>query len=180
MSIVGKFVDPAIVSSHFHFREGDTVADFGAGSGFFLKYLAEQVGDTGRVYACEIQKQLIEKMDELIRISGLSNVSTIWCDLEEESGTGLQRESLDAGLIVNVIFQLEKKEVALNEIRRVIKTGGILHIIDWKEAYVGIGPSHKDFINKDSAIALVESIGFSLEREYVAGAHHYGLAFRKI
>ncbi len=180
MNIIGKFIDPAIVSSHFHFREGDYVADFGAGSGFFLKYLSEQVGDSGRVYACEIQKQLIEKMEELVRLGGLSNVSTIWCDLEEDEGIKLQRSSLDAGILVNVLFQLVERETALREMRRVIKMDGILHIIDWSTAYAGVGPSQSNFVSKEKAIPLIEGAGFSLEREYVAGAHHYGLAFRKI
>lgn len=180
MSFVGKFIEPSIVSSHFHFKEGDVVADFGAGSGFFLKFLSEQTGSEGKVYACEIQKQLVEKIEDFIRLSGLQNVSTLWCDLEESGGIKLSDSSLDAGILVNVLFLLEQKEVAIREMRRVIKTGGTLHIIDWAVAYGGIGPSTKNFVSKEKAVALLETLGFVLDREYVAGAHHYGLAFKKV
>ena len=50
----GRFVIPDVVSTHFHFNPGDTVADFGAGNGFFLKPLSKAVGSDGIVYACEM------------------------------------------------------------------------------------------------------------------------------
>ena len=43
----GRFVVPEVVSTHFHIKEGDIVADFGAGSGFFLKILSKAVGSEG-------------------------------------------------------------------------------------------------------------------------------------
>ena len=65
--IGGQFIDPSTVVTHFHLREGDRVADFGAGSGSYLPALSRAVGATGRVYACEIQKVLVEKLGGLIR-----------------------------------------------------------------------------------------------------------------
>ena len=56
-----RFVIPSVVSSHFHIRDGDIVADFGAGVGNFIPELSKRAGPDGRVYACEIQKNLIEK-----------------------------------------------------------------------------------------------------------------------
>ncbi|MEZ4104491.1 MAG: hypothetical protein R3B60_04395 [Candidatus Paceibacterota bacterium] len=73
----GRFVVPDVVASHFFIKEGDQVADFGAGSGFFLKVLSEMTGSTGHVYACEIQKVLVEKLSEFIRINSLPNVSSV-------------------------------------------------------------------------------------------------------
>jgi predicted methyltransferase len=105
----GRFVVPEVVSTHFHIKEGDIVADFGAGSGFFLKILSKAVGSLGRVYACEIQKHLVEKIGEFIRLNNLSNVHPLWCDLEEINGIKLNDNSLDAGLLVNTLFQFEKK-----------------------------------------------------------------------
>lgn len=179
-SLPGRFVDPAVVVSHFCLCEGDKVADFGAGSGFYLKALSGAVGPTGRVYACEIQKQLVEKLGDFARISGLSNVSTLWCDLEEERGIKLPDNALDVGLLINTLFLFEKKETALNEIKRVIRHDGLLHVIDWSESYGGMGPRPGDVVTKADATALLESVGFILEREFPAGDHHYGITVRKI
>lgn len=176
----GRFVIPDVVSTHFHFNPGDTVADFGAGNGFFLKPLSKAVGVDGKVYACEIQKQLVEKVGEFARLNNLSNVHPLWCDLEEVGGIKLPDGSLDAGILVNTLFQLEQKEAALHEIRRVLRPNGLLHVIDWSESFKGLGPQQNDIIDKEEAVSLCESMQFILEREYPAGDHHYGFTVRKI
>jgi len=176
----GKFVVPEIAASHFHLKEGDKVADFGAGSGFFLKVLTEGVGLSGKVYACEIQKQLVLKLGDYARLQGLLNVVPLWCDLEEAGGIKLPSDTLDVGLLINTLFQFEHKEVALQEIRRVIRPGGMLHVIDWSESFGGLGPQEGNVITKEASVALLEGQHFMLEHEYVAGDHHYGVAFRKI
>lgn len=176
----GRFVVPEVVSTHFHIKEGDMVADFGAGSGFFLKILAKSVGAEGRVYACEIQKHLVEKLGEFIRLNNLSNVHPLWCDLEEINGVKLNDETLDAGLLINTLFQFEQKESAIKEIRRTLRRGGSLHVIDWSESFGGLGPRPQDVISKEKAINLFESLEFILEKEFPAGDHHYGFTVRKL
>jgi ubiquinone/menaquinone biosynthesis C-methylase UbiE len=179
-ALPGKFVVPEIVTSQFLLNQGDSVADFGAGSGFFLKALTTAVGPSGKVYACEIQKPLVEKLGEYARLQGLSNVITLWCDLEELGGIKMADNTLDAGILVNTLFQLQLKELALQEMYRVIRPGGLLHIIDWSESFGGLGPQPADVITKQKAIDLLESQRFAFEREYPTGEHHYGFAARKI
>ncbi len=176
----GQFVVPEIVATHFHLKQGDKVADFGSGAGFFLKPLSKAVGETGKLYACDIQKVLIEKIGDQVRLQGLSNVHPLWCDLEEVNGIKLPNRILDAGFLINTLFQFELKEVAITEIRRVLRPQAVLFVIDWSESFGGLGPQSKDVITKEDAVALFESKEFILDREFPAGDHHYGLAFRKI
>jgi ubiquinone/menaquinone biosynthesis C-methylase UbiE len=175
-----KFVVPEVVASHFHLHEGDKVADFGAGSGFFLKTLSAAVGDQGRVYACEIQKKLVEKVGSLVQSQGLQNVDTLWCDLETVNGNKLPDDELDAGILVNTLFQIEDRSAAAIEMARVLRTGGKLLVIDWTETVIGLGPVPDKLITAADCMALFESHGFIFERDFPAGEHHYGLAFRKI
>jgi ubiquinone/menaquinone biosynthesis C-methylase UbiE len=177
--VPGRFVVPEIVATNFHLRDGDQVADLGAGSGFFLKALSTAVGETGRVYACEIQKQLVEKLGEQARIQGLGNVHPLWCDLEEENGIPLQRQSLDALVMVNTLFLIQDKETMVGEAYRILRTGGTFHLVDWTESFGGLGPQPQQVYGKGDAIALFESKQFIYEREYPAGDHHYGVSFRK-
>ncbi len=179
-SLPGKFVSPLVVATHFHLKEGDRVADFGAGSGFYLKTLAELVGPTGKVYACEIQKPLVEKLGDFVRLNGLSNVVTLWCDLEELNGIKIPTGTLDAAILVNTLFQLEQKELALQEMHRTLRPSGVLHVIDWSESFGGLGPETSAVLNKETAIDLLESQRFVFEREYPAGEHHYGITVRKV
>lgn len=104
----------------------------------------------------------------------------LWCDLEELGGIKIANNTLDAGILVNTLFQLQLKEVALQEMYRVIRPGGILHVIDWSESFGGLGPQMNNVITKEQAIDLLESQRFAFEREYPTGEHHYGFAARKL
>jgi ubiquinone/menaquinone biosynthesis C-methylase UbiE len=179
-TILMKFVIPDVVTSQFHLREGDTVADFGAGSGFFLKVLSTTVGLQGRVLACEIQKNLVEKLGDTARMQGLQNIEPLWCDIEETNGSKITDGALDAGILVNTLYQLEERETAAVEIRRALRLGGKLMVVDWTETVLGLGPTVDRLINREDCLALFESHGFLFERDFPAGEHHYGVAFRAV
>ena len=178
--IVGRFVRPDDAVTHFNLCEGDRVADFGAGSGFFVKALSKRVGGNGKVYACEIQKMLVDKLGAVARENKLTNIEPLWCDIEKDGGTKLADGILDAGIMVNILFQLEQKETALKEVARTISSGGNLFVIDWTESFGGLGPLAENIVDESLAKKLVESAGFKFVRSYDAGEHHYGLAFRKV
>lgn len=175
----GRFVVPDIVATHFHLAEGERVADFGAGSGFFLKVLSEGVGQSGRVYACEIQKVLVEKLGDYIRTAGLQNVEPMWCDLEEPNGIPIPDSNLDKAMLINTLFQIEDKPAAIREMGRTLRRGGLLYVIDWTESFGGLGPTPDTVISAAVATDILESNGFVYEREFDAGDHHYGYSFRK-
>lgn len=175
----GKFVDPKIASSHFHLQEGDVVADFGAGSGHYMKPLAHAVGTAGKVYLCEIQKELVDALGVTAREQRLSNVFPLWCDIEALGGIKLSDGVLNAGLLSNVLFQFTNKESALREIARVMKKGGKLIVIDWTDSFGGLGPQSGAVVTEADARKMLELAGFSYERTFPAGDHHYGIVYRK-
>ena len=175
----GRFVQPEVVTTHFHLREGDQVADFGAGSGFFLQALSRVVGPSGRVYACEIQRELVAKLGDVARAEGLTNVDPLWCDLEEPGGVKIADGALDTVVIINTLFQLEDKAATLKEAARTLRSGGKLFIIDWTESFGGLGPQPDHVVSESEAKALTESQQFVFERSFDAGDHHYGLAFKR-
>lgn len=175
----GKFVDPRNVVSHFHLHEGDIVADVGAGSGHYLKPLADAVGGSGKVYACEIQKNLVEALGVLVREKHLSNVFPLWCDIEAPNGTKLKDGSLDVVLLSNILFQFTNKESALTEVFRVLRKGGKLLLIDWVDSSGGLGPRREDVVSEDTARALLIRMGYVYDHSFPAGDHHYGLMCHK-
>ncbi len=177
--VMGKFVEPQVVTSHFHLRESDVVADFGAGSGHYMKPLADAVGKAGRVYLCEIQKNLVDALGIRAHELHLPNVHPVWCDLEMPNGTKLKEGLLDAGLLSNTHFQITNKSAALAEIARVTRKGGKLFVVDWTDSYCGMGPHPDHIIREDAARALLAQAGFTVEHTFPVGEHHYGLACRK-
>lgn len=173
-----RFVIPEKVVSHFHIRPGDHVADFGAGSGYFMKPLSVAVGEEGVVYACEIQKNLVETLTNVADKEGLTNVRPIWCDLEKVGGSKIPEGSLDIVIVVNSFFQFEQKQGTVNEIKRVLRSGGKAIIIDWSESFGGLGPQPDSVITQDATEELFVAAGFTTETTFDAGDHHYGITFR--
>ncbi len=170
---------PEVVSTNFHLRQGDKIADFGAGKGYFMKTLSNFVGPEGRVYACEIQKGMVEAITDLAQSERLGNVEPIWCDLEALNGTKLDDGILDVGILVNTLFILEDKDTAIEEMKRTLRSGGKLFVIDWTESFGGLGPHPTQVVDEDTAKDIFEAHGFVFERDFDAGDHHYGLAFRR-
>jgi ubiquinone/menaquinone biosynthesis C-methylase UbiE len=175
----GRFVQPSVVASHFHLRPGDAVADLGAGSGYFLSALSAAVGGTGKVYACEIQKNLVETLGNVARSKGLSQVIPLWCDLEERGGVPIADGVLDTALLINTLFQCDDKVVVLQEVVRMLRSGGKLIIIDWTESFGGLGPQPGVVFTKEAAISLASTAGLVEESSFDAGDHHYGVSFKK-
>ncbi|QQR65383.1 class I SAM-dependent methyltransferase [Candidatus Kaiserbacteria bacterium] len=176
---LGRFVDPENTVTHFHLREGDVVADFGAGSGAYLKPLSSAVGLSGIVYACEIQKNLVDALGTKAAEQRLNNIRPVWCDIEAPGGTKFNDGTLDAGLLSNILFQFVRKDTALTEVARVLRKGGKLFVIDWTDSFGGLGPRPEDVFSETDARSLLEQAGFSCEGTFSAGDHHYGLLCHK-
>jgi ubiquinone/menaquinone biosynthesis C-methylase UbiE len=172
-------MDPRAIITHLHLHSGDVIADFGAGVGHYLGALSNAVGGEGKVYACEIQKMLVERLTKRIHEERLLNTHALWCDLEAKGGTKLRDGLLDAGLLINTLFQIENKVASLTEIGRVIRKGGKLIVVDWSDSFGGMGPQPAHVLKEADTRALLEANGFTFERDFPAADHHYGLVFSK-
>jgi ubiquinone/menaquinone biosynthesis C-methylase UbiE len=173
-----QFADPERNVLEMGIRPGYKVADFGAGSGAYTLALAPLVGEEGRVYAIEIQKDVLSKIRSDAHAKGFAQVEVIWGDIDRPGGSRLADASVNVVLFSNILFQLEDRAAALREARRVLKAGGTLVIIDWQESFGGMGPRPEDVVSDEKARMLATRSGFELIREFGAGAHHYGLVFR--
>jgi ubiquinone/menaquinone biosynthesis C-methylase UbiE len=179
-SYATRFLEPRLLASHFLIDQGTTVTDFGAGAGTYVPSLAKKVGPSGRVITCDIQSPLVEHVGQLAKLARLSHVEPQWCDLETPHSVRIKDEESDYGILINTLYQFEDKATALSEIHRILRPGAVLYVVDWLDSYAGMGPAPEYVVAKDTAVALIESLYFVLEREYPAGAYHYGLAFRKL
>lgn len=161
-------------------EEGMSVADFGSGSGAYVFAIAERLGNTGHVYAVDVQRDLLRRIHTEARRRGFRNLEIIWTDLEGTHASKLSERSLDLVLVSNLLFQLDDKGRVLSEAWRVLKPTGHVALIDWSDSFGGMGPVKKDVVTKETARTLAEKSGFELVREFDAGAHHYGLVLRPV
>jgi len=173
------FSDPRRNIEQFGLSDGKIVADLGAGSGFYSIEAARAVAPHGRVYAIDVQADLLARLRTEAQRNHITNIDVIRGDIERLGGTKVREGSIDAAIASNVLFMLDDKKSFLSEIRRILKSGGKLLLIDWSASFSQMGPHPDHIVYKDAARKLAQEAGFTLEREIDAGAHHYGMILRK-
>jgi ubiquinone/menaquinone biosynthesis C-methylase UbiE len=177
--VLQGFSDPEKNVEQLGLSSGMRVADFGAGSGFYVIASSLRVGEAGKIYAVDIQKDLLVRFKNELQKRGIDNVEIVWADLEKVGGSKLAPFSMDAVLATNIMFQLDDKDSFVKEISRVLRPGGKVLLVDWSESFGGLGPTEDRVISKADAISFFEKEGFVVEKDISAGAHHYGAVLRK-
>ena len=127
---------PDAIMDALGISDGSVVADLGAAGGWFTVRLSRRVGPTGRVYAQDIQKPMIESMDRRFRREGLRNVITV---LGTEEDPNLP-SPVDAVLIVGVYGEVAQPVELLRHVRRTLRPGGRVGVVDFRKDGLGPGP----------------------------------------
>ena len=120
--------------------EGSSVADIGAGAGWFTIRLARRVGPNGIVYAQDVQRLMLEAIRRRVSREGLRNVEP-----RQGSGTNpnMYPKSLDAALLVEVYAEIEvgDRVTFLRNLTQALKPNGLIGIVNWKPGEGGPGPA---------------------------------------
>lgn len=173
------FIAPEAVVKNLDIRPGMKVADFGAGAGFYTLVLAQRVGASGKVWALDIRKEMLEVIRSKARGAHLTNIETLWSDLEKPEGSHLKENSTDLVLISNLLFQVQDKKILAEETFRILKSGGRVVLVEWAEEEKPVGPPLPERVNRKAAEDIFLKAGFHFEKEFDAGENHYGLILKK-
>jgi len=173
------FSDPQKNVAQMGLTPGMRIADLGAGSGFYALEAARAVGDSGRVYAIDIQKDLLAKLRNKAREEHLGNIEVIWADLEHVGGTRIQDGAVHGVIVSNILFQIQNKDNVCQEIKRILRPRGLVYLVDWADSFGGLGPHGSQIVTEKSARELFLKNGFTIAKSMAAGDHHYGLVFEK-
>ncbi|NTV22332.1 MAG: class I SAM-dependent methyltransferase [Candidatus Yonathbacteria bacterium] len=174
------FANPESTIARLYLHEGMSVADIGAGTGAYTFIAAEKVGPSGHVYAIDVRRELLGRIASVARQTHLSNIGILAGDVERIGGTRLPDISVDVVMLSNILFLIEQKKDTVAEVRRILKKGGRVMIIDWIESFGGIGPQSDMVVTKTEAIQLFTDGGFVMKEVFDAGAYHYGIICEKI
>jgi len=174
-------LDVNFILSKAQISENTKVADLGCGaSGFFIFPLAKLVGKRGKVYAVDILKTILETIDKRIKQENLENIKTVWSNLEIFNATKIESGSLDVILLVNTLYQSHKRPEILREAVRLLKKGGLLLVVEWKNIATPLGPPAEERVKADLLKAGAQKLGLKIEDEFDAGQYHYGIVFTKL
>jgi ubiquinone/menaquinone biosynthesis C-methylase UbiE len=171
------FADPKLNVAKLNLKDGMRVADFGAGNGAYEKPLSEKVGPTGKVYAIEVQKNMVKLLEADLKSAGISNVDCIWGDIERLGGTKIADGTMDAVIISNVLSQSSDRLGLIDEARRILKKGGKALLVDWRESLGTVRAAANQIVKEDTAIELFTRRGFKQLETISDSEHHYGIIF---
>jgi ubiquinone/menaquinone biosynthesis C-methylase UbiE len=116
------------IVSALELRRGMSVADLGAGTGFFTRLFSEKVGESGKVYAIDIAPQFLNHIAAESKRLGQTNVVTVRGDQDEIK---LPQAPVDLIFLSDVYHHLEKPEKALASMHRALRAEGSLVVIDF-------------------------------------------------
>jgi len=123
--LYGHFVDPYRLLTQAGIRDGQQVLEVGCGPGFFTLPAAKIAGETGYVYALDINPAAVEHVRRKITRTGLGNVEARLADASE---TGLPSQSIDMVFLFGVMQAFKDVSKVLREMHRVLRTTGTLSI----------------------------------------------------
>ena len=159
---------------------GDVVADVGAGDGKWAVALAPAVGDTGRIYATEVDPKDLDRIRSRVDREGVTNVSVVEGD---QNDTGLPDACCDAILLRRVYHHFQNPRVMQNELRNALRGDGRLLVIDfdtrrrWRRPS-GIPESRDGHgISKEMLVSEMEEAGFVLIDDMKWANGDYALVF---
>ena len=155
---------------------GATVADVGAGTGYFTFRIAEQVGPAGRVFAVDLQQEMLDALKERAAQTGAANVIPV---LSGPVETGLDAASVDLVFAANVVHEYRDLGEALSEFSRVLKPGGRLAVVDWKPEQTPAGPPLDHRLSPERILAAARAAGFSTADRLDLLPYHYFLFLNK-
>ena len=155
---------------------GATVADVGAGAGYFTWRVAERVGPAGKVYANDIQPEMLDLLRKNIAARHLTNVETV---LGTEDDPKLPTGQIDLILLVDVYNEFSQPQKMLRKMRDSLKPDGRLVLLEYRkeDPTVPIRPEHK--MSVEEVRAEVQPEGFRFEKNLGALPRQHILIFRK-
>lgn len=132
------------------------IIDIGAGTGLFSRAFSKLM-TVGKVYSTDISPIMINWMNENI-IEEYNNIIPL---LTEESRIPLDDGIGDLVLMITIQHELDDPDKLLSEVRRVLKKGGKICIIDWKKKPMSSGPPFEIRLTSDQIINQLKSAGFT-------------------
>ena len=166
---------PHEVLSALKLKKGEVIADLGAGSGYFTFRLAHHVGGAGRVYAVDVSADMIVHLNRRARDLKLKNVVTI---LAAPDDPLLADASINRFFICDTWHHIEDHPHYLALLKKMLKPGGQIVMIDFKKTKTPMGPPMEMRIDRADLVKEMETSGFRVAAEHTFLPYQYFLIFK--
>lgn len=162
---------PSRILKDFGIVSEGVLLDIGCGIGYFTIPAAELLKN-GKAIGIDIMKEMIEHAEG--RAVGIENLEFKKC---EEYEFPIESQSIDNVFVCNVMHEIEDKVMYLQEIKRVLKPGGSLSIVDWEKKVTEQGPPVDERVSVEEISELFTSNNFVFDKAVDINVNHYGVKF---
>lgn len=168
---------PDKVIDYLFIKPGETIADIGAGTGFFSTRFARKVGKTGLVYSADVDETMVRFIEKRAQKEGLGNIRAIHAHLDDPLIPG---SSADVVFICDTYLFIDNRVQYLARLRDSLKINGRLAIISFNaSAEIPGAPPQQRMISKQTVITEAIAAGYAPEADYLFLPFQDFLVFRK-
>jgi ubiquinone/menaquinone biosynthesis C-methylase UbiE len=165
---------PEQVVRALELKPGQCVADIGAGTGYFNRHLARAVGRTGKVYAIDIELQMVEYMRQRAEREKTPQVEAV---MGAPDDPRLPEGGVDLVLIVDTYHHIDGRVKYLRRLARRLRPGGRVAIVDFEKRELPVGPPLDHKLSRDEVVEEFMEAGYSLRDEPGGLPYQYFLVF---
>jgi SAM-dependent methyltransferase len=151
--------EPDLALNILNVAKGSSVADVGAGSGYWTVKLSERVGPSGKVFATDLQPQMLDILSRRLTAKGITNVTLVQGTVDDAK---LPPASVDLELMVDVYHELSQPQAILRSLREALKPGGRLVLLEYRKEDPSIPIKFEHKMSVAEAKLEVEHEGFTL------------------
>ncbi|HXI13845.1 MAG TPA: class I SAM-dependent methyltransferase [Thermoanaerobaculia bacterium] len=151
---------PDLVMDAMQLRDGQTVAEIGAGTGYFARRMARRVSPSGKVFAVDIQPEMLTLLARYVREEGVTNIVPV---LGGETDPRLPEKSVDWILLVDVYHEFQKPQPMLARIRESLTPGGRVALVEYRQEGESAGHIKREHrMSVEQVRAEWEAAGFEI------------------
>lgn len=168
---------PAEVVQALNLKAGMSVADVGAGTGYFSRHLSSAVGDSGTVFAVDVEPGLVVHLRDRAETEKTANVVPV---LGSNDNPRIPAASVDAILIVDTLHHVDDRPAYLRRLRSALRPGGRIAVVDFKKEESDVGPPIAHRLAREQVLAEFELAGYRLVEEPAFLTYQYYLVFEPL
>lgn len=173
-----EWQQPDRVVTDLNLKGGASVADIGCGQGYFTFRLAKAAGESGKVFATDIDAKVLKSVSQRAQNDHVTNVEAV---LSQPTDTKLKPGSLDAALLSDVLHHVpqEQRLPLVRNIVQALKPGALLFVVDWRKSREVKQDPYDRLIPLDDLLKLGKDAGLTLDAEFHYLKYQVFLRFRK-